>query len=232
MCRLWIRAEACSAVLLATVVLSSCVPAVTHGPRVEPGWGGGFTVSLPFGPRYSEGDWGQQPFLYGPIGVNLNHGWRSADSLGGAFQLGVHLPATLVFFPAGLIMAQADLYYQLPQGGTGTMAAGAGANVSGDHLMPYIQLGGIGANGSGWYTTQGAGFYWNASNFGPNVFSTIVWLPTLAYQVQKGGTTTHFFVSAGLGKATGDCYDRDSCQRDEVRRLLTAGLTLQFHRRR
>src|SRR5262245_52495590 len=72
--------------------VGGCVPTVAHGPRVTPGLSGGLSASYPFGPRYSQGDWGAQPFMFGPAGVNLSHGWRNADADDGAFQLGMHIP--------------------------------------------------------------------------------------------------------------------------------------------
>src|SRR5687767_4419003 len=101
-------------VLVAAVCIfsSACIPAVNHGPQVEPGWNGGLTASYPMGPNYGGGDWGH--WLYGPTGLNLSHGWRGTPD-GGALLLGVHAPATMALLPAIFSdLAQADAYYQLP----------------------------------------------------------------------------------------------------------------------
>lgn len=201
----------------------ACVPAVSHGPRVSGGLSGGVTATLPLGPRYNDGDWGDQPFLYGPAGVDLGYGWAAAQPDRAAYRLGVHLPAPLVTF------AQADAYVQVPGRWFGALDAGAGLNVSIYHVMPYLQLGRIGVAGSGWYTTQGVNFLRNTNDEYQNALYGVLWVPTLAYQWRRNKVTTHFFATAGLGRKYGPCVTR--CPPAEERGLLSAGVALELHRR-
>jgi hypothetical protein len=215
--------------VVTTLFATGCIPAVNHGPQIESGWTGGLTAAYPLGPRYSNGDWGQTPFLYGPLGVNLGHGWRQSEN-GGAIQLGVHVPATLALFPPGFFeIAQADAYYQLP-----AMDAGFGVNLSSSYVMPYLQAGRIGTNGSGWYTTQGLSVMWDDDEVTSNGSAAIFWMPTIAYQMARPSHTLHWFVTGGAGTEKLPCYDweRQCAVQAEARYVLSAGVSLQFHRRK
>ncbi|MEX2282117.1 MAG: hypothetical protein WEE89_06515 [Gemmatimonadota bacterium] len=208
---------------------SACIPVVNHGPQIEPGWNGGLTASLPVGPRYGNGDWGNTHYLFGPVGVNLAHGWRSGPE-GSALLIGVHAPASLALFPPGFFeLAQADAYYQLPARVSGSLDTGIGVNLASAHFMPYVQLGRIGANGSGWYTTQGVTVMWDDDNVTSTGSSAIFWMPTIAYQMGKPAHSYHWFVSGGVGKVQ-ETYCYEFCS--GIRLAVSAGVSVQFHRQR
>jgi hypothetical protein len=217
-----------------TVMASGCIPAVNHGPRIESGWNGGLTASFPLGPRYDNGDWGQTPFLHGPVGVNLARGWRTSGD-GGALQLGVHVPAALALYPPGFFkLAQADAYYQLPARISSGFDAGFGVNLASAYVMPYLQVGQIVDDDSGWYTTQGLTVMWD-DGVSSNGSAAIFWMPTLAYQQWKQSHTTHWFLTGGIGKEQVDCYNCDAgqCVRpNDIRFVLSAGVSVQFYQKK
>jgi len=95
--------------------------------------------------------------------------------------------------------------------------------------MPYVQLGRMGEDGSGWYTTQGIAFQ-RATGEATNTVRGWAWLSTAAYQWRGATRTTHVFVTAGAGQEYGNCYHQ--CGPAEHRLALAAGAMLQFHRRR
>lgn len=206
---------------------SACLPAVNHGPQVEPGWNGGLSGAFSVGPEYSSGDYGAMPYFFGPTGFNLAHGWRSTEADRGALLLGLHVPLALALFPRGVFeLAQADAYYQLPQRYTGSLDAGLGVNLAASHAMPYLQLGEIDANDSGWYMTHGLAKVWPGElSFRP----ALGWVPTLAYQIGRPRVTYHAFVTGFLGR---ESYDSCSQCLDRARYQMSAGVTFQFHRRR
>src|SRR5688500_8314629 len=125
-----------------------CMPAVIHGPQVDPGIVGGFSLSSPSIDKQNFGGEAGERFNSATMGANLGYGWRSPQPGGSAVQVGVHVPGIV-----GVTFTQGDLYYQLPARVTGQLDAGVGLNVAITHTMPYVQFGKISADGSGWYTT-------------------------------------------------------------------------------
>lgn len=134
------------ALSLAASVFAACVPAVAHGPRVKPGVEIGGTASLTAGPRYTEGDDGDHPFLYGPLGANFGYGWVSSSAQRPALRLGLHAPVPVVQ------LVQPDVYVQLPRGATPGVQAGAGVSwwavERGRVAMPYLRLGRVSERGA------------------------------------------------------------------------------------
>ena len=216
--------------LTSLALCAACVPAVTHGPRVQAGFSGGVTASLTGGPRYPSGDGGPEPFLRGPVGVNAGYGWRSDRGLWPAVRAGVHVPVPF----AGAL--QPDLYLQLPSRLIGGLDAGGGvswvAGEMGRISMPYAQLGHIGDDGTGWYTTQG--FYRNVRNVSQPVrpvYRSDAWVPTIAYQWTTGRrTTSHLFLTGLFGRTLRRCdaYSNRICER-EPRTGAIVGLTVEWH---
>lgn len=203
-------------------VAAACMPAVAHGPRVEPGLQGGVTASLPFGPRYGTGDWGDQPFLFGPAGVNLGYGWGSGRPEKPAVYLGTHVPVPA--FPA----VQADLYVQAPPRALGAFDGGLGVNASAFHVAPYLQLGLLGEGGSGLYTVQSVDFLLQRNETYSNDLYGRLWVGTLAYELRGRKTSTHLFASLGYGWHAEQCvYD---CLPAERRSVAAAGVTFSARR--
>lgn len=220
------------AVIALSIALAGCMPVVHHGPEVRPGFTGGLSASYPLGPTYMEGDWGDQPFMYGPVGINLSQAWRNEEK--GGLLLAAHIPGTVFLAPHPRVLgsiAQLDVYYQLPERVSGSTDVGLGVNAARTHVMPYAQFGRI-QNGSGWYTTQGVGVMMNENMYEPHEIASVAWLPTVAYQMGRARHTIHWFVSGGVGTEFGVCHYGGYCTPDEKRYLLTAGATVQFHAKR
>lgn len=216
---------------LAGTVSAGCLPMVTHGPQVENAVSGGLTAGLHAGPKYDMGDWVDWPAVVPSIGLNLNRGWRAEQPDEGAFQISVHVPALAVAaFPAGLLVTQADGYYQFPAKWTKDLDAGAGINLSWFHAMPYAQLGKISPEGNGWYTTQGFGAFAEDDSNGYELWA-VAWVPTVAYQTTKGNRTIHYFLTGSVLREPEKC-SFGICDGPDVRYLVAAGITLQFTKRR
>lgn len=121
---------------------------VTHGPRVEPG----FATTITLGGGYAPCDTltcDLELLPQGAIGVRLG---RAAGETRPGFSAGINLSASL-------LSSDLDVYVQAPAGAT-RLDAGGGVLVSLAHTMPYVQVGRMREDGSGWYTTQG--FVWMA----------------------------------------------------------------------
>jgi hypothetical protein len=222
-----------SALLVGFSSLSaSCMPAILHGPQVDPGLVGGISMSFPSIDQRHFGGVGGDRFLAGPFGINLGHGWRSDQPGGAAVQVGVFVPG-VVFVPvlAGVELTQADLYVQLPARVTGQLDAGVGVNLAPTHAMPYLQVGRISDEGSGWYTTQGISVMWDQTRYHTNDVAALAWLPTVAHQTGRPTRTVHLFVSGGFGQQFGGCFG-GRCDADQFRWAVTTGVALQFHRKR
>ena len=177
--------------------LAACAPVITHGPRVEPGRSfgaiGGWRASLC--------DSGCTAGLVPPIGVYANHGFTSEDGSGAAYSLGI-------FVPIGILVpaAHLDFYAQAPAPPEQRRVHGGGVSVSFGHVMPYAQLGSLGPDGRGWYTTQGVVLASYRPE--PEVFlnggrgtvfedvASVYWSPTIAYRFSGGSV----FASGAFGR--------------------------------
>jgi hypothetical protein len=217
--------------VLTPALLSACVPVIAHGPRVEPGPSIGLSASLTAGPRYRNGDDYTIPFLTGPLGANAGIGWRSAHEGWPALRVGLHVPAMF-------ILTQGDVYVQAPRRMVGGLDAGVGLSAmfveQGGAGMPYLQVGRLDVNGSGWYTPQG--YYLNRYGGEPGVRVVLreeAWVPTLAYVHAGTRTNKHAFVTVALGRRLERCaiYDEGVCRR-LGRWSVAAGFTLERRRER
>jgi hypothetical protein len=217
--------------MAALVLVTGCVPVIAHGPRVQAGPSFGASASLTAGPVYPNGD-DPTKFLYGPFGLNAGYGWASDSTDGAAVRVGLHVPVPFV------IAAQPDVYFQVPRRLVGGMDAGLGLSTSFydiEHVgMPYVQLGHINDNGSGWYTTQG---YYTTQGFDtdrrPGSVVDRAWVSTVAYQLGAEYTTTHLFVTGAFGRESNSCagFSPEVCRSDGRWSVMT-GLTLDVHRQR
>ncbi len=122
-----------------------------HGPRIDGGLTTGLAASYTAGPRRTRGDEGDAPYAYGPVGLNLGYGWTSDKMEGLGARLGIHIPVPLA------VAAQPDFYAQLPRRAVFGLDAGVGITgiPANSTVMPYAQLGALGASGSGFYATYG-----------------------------------------------------------------------------
>jgi hypothetical protein len=193
-----------------------------HGPQLESGFTFSGVAGVPAGPRYNSGDEGNQPFLFPPVGASGGYSFVP-DSGGVPFRIGLHVPVPAV------VLAQADLNVQLRGASGASLDAGAGVNLSVNQVMPYVQLGDIDEEGTGWYTTQGVTLMRPAS-YATNLLWGWMWLPTAAYQWSWPGRTLHAFATAGIGEETGSCASY--CPDAERRYVLSGGVIYEFNTRR
>ena len=126
--------------------LFACAPAVTHGPRVEPGpslvMTGG--VPRPLCEEWSECHGGVTP----TFGAGVRYGRVPRDAGAPAWMAGFTVP---VFDP---VAVELDGFVQAPS--PGTWVGGGGVLASVRHLMPYAQVGRMPAGGGdGWYLSAG-----------------------------------------------------------------------------
>lgn len=169
---------------------AACAPVVTHGPRPERGVQLFATGGLP----YPLCDVECEVNLFNQMGLGARYG-RPAEN----GKLGYSVGGTLSL---GVVSSEADVYVQVPV--LPEWDTGAGILVS-SHVMPYIQLGQMRANGSGVYTTHG--FVWMPER------SDAVWMDyeteayvtprylssTVAYRLARGRGAVHVYLSGALG---------------------------------
>lgn len=230
---MWSNSLTKAALVFVTLsAVGGCAPAVTHGPRIEPGFSGGFSASLSAGPRYENGDDGPTIFLFGPVGVNAGYGWSSPRAGGAGLRLGVHVPVPAV------TLVQPDVYVQFPRDLLAGLDAGVGVSalgtVWGRVRMPYVQLGHISERGSGWYTTQG--YYRNDRNVEVPVrpvYRSEAWIPAIGYQRGGARTTSHLYLMGMTGRVFYRCdASGDAICRIEPRWSVAAGVIVERHRLR
>jgi hypothetical protein len=183
--------KACSALLLASA--AACAPIVTHGPRVEQGITGYATIG---GGRSLCSPETCETNLVPQMGVGLRYGWAATDSTHG-FSTGFTLSTAVV-------SSELDLYVQAPGSPSG-FDAGAGVLAARTHLMPYVQLGRMRPDGSGWYTTQGYAFLGRRQihevfDDGDQTVAPWYWAPAVAYRT-RGSYGVHFYVAGAFGTA-------------------------------
>jgi hypothetical protein len=130
--------------LLFALTLAACAPAVTHGPRVEPGTT--VTANLGVYPALCRQNQSCDSGVDPELSLGLRRGFvRNPE--GAAFLLGASLPL------ADLLAPELDAYAQAPA--PGLFTGGAGALLSAHHAEPYIQAGLTRPNGDGWFGTLG-----------------------------------------------------------------------------
>lgn len=213
--------------MLAVIAAQACMPAIMHGPRIDGGLTTGLAASYTAGPRRTRGDEGRAPYAYGPVGLNVGYGWTSDRSEGFGARLGIYVPVPLA------VAAQPDFYVQLPRRAVLGLDAGIGiasvpANAT---VMPYAQLGALGASGSGFYATYGflIGSDPSAANYTRPGGGADV--PGIAFQKVNGRTTTHLFVMAIIARDR-QCPDgiSDCARRDNW--AVASGMAMEFRHRK
>ncbi|HEY0036265.1 MAG TPA: hypothetical protein VGB66_06225 [Longimicrobium sp.] len=213
--------KVCSALLLACAV--GCAPIVTHGPRVEQGITGYITMGAGkslCGPESCES------ILIPQLGAGVRYGWTATDSTPG-FSAGFT-------YSAPVVSSELDLYVQAPGSSLG-LDAGAGVLAAGTHVMPYVQVGRMQPDGSGWYTTQGYAFLTRrqiaillADNY--EQVEPRYWAPTVAYRT-GGPYGMHYYATGAFGTAWKYHPDEPGVRtgRQPVRSVM-AGVAFQVRR--
>jgi hypothetical protein len=213
--------------LLALACAAACAPMATHGPRVQPGTtlvvtgGGGLPAcdttvcDLDLIPQAA-------------LGVRTG---RPATVTRPGFSVGANLALNI-------LSSEVDLYAQAPTGFT-RLDMGAGVLLGAAHTMPYVQLGRMLEDGSGFYTTQG--FVWMMKRpasyrlFGEDSSAGELqpryWAPTVAYRT-AGRRGMHLYVSGAFGAANEYRWaDDGSLAQERVGsqpvRVIMAGLVIE-----
>jgi len=182
---------------------AACVPAVAHGPRVEPGFSFGASASVLARAKHQTSY--ANPFVLGPLGLDLGYGWSGTET-----TPGVRLGAEMLF---PLLPFDPDVYVQLPskmllgaQGGIGIAATEF--PIAG--LMPYAQYGVVGSNRTGFYATQGYLHQGRAERIGFSLPAAHddAWVSTVAYQWERGLPVWRVFATGVFGRRFSDnCGD-------------------------
>lgn len=191
----------CAFLLTAGTV--ACAPVVTHSPRVE---GGTRLVATAGGSTpLCENATACDLALLPQVSLGIRTG-RPAGEANPGFSAGVNLAMNVV-------SSDVDLYAQAPTGLAGGLDAGGGVLLSMAHTMPYVQIGRLGEDGSGWYTTQG--FVWmsrrppdyqlmgEAEEGEPDEMRPRYWAPSIAYRTDWSNGL-QVYVSGAFG--TADVY--------------------------
>ena len=132
--------------LAALPALFACAPAVTHGPRVEPGMSLMMTggIPRPLCAEFTNCHAGATP----TFGAGVRYGFVPRSEGGAPVLVGLTVP---VF---DVVATELDAYVQAPS--AGAWAWGGGALASTRHLMPYAEVGRMPAGGGdGWYLSAG-----------------------------------------------------------------------------
>lgn len=195
--------KVCTALLLACA--AACAPIVTHTPRVEEGFslfgtaGGGARLCDTLRCETQ---------LVPQQGFGVRYGQAAT-----ATRPGVSAAAT---FSTAIVSSELDLYLQAPT--SWGLDMGAGVLTAPTHDMPYVQVGNIREDGSGWYTTQGYAFLssrfpdWTLDFDGPAGADEVTpryWAPTVAYRT-RGRPGVHVYLSGAFGSAKAVVYSADS----------------------
>lgn len=164
---------------LAAVLCTGCLPHVMHGPRIEDDGVSG-ALSLTLGRNFEFGEAGTSivPSFYGSV----RRSYVPGDGTGAAFSVGLQVPFLIApflgeegGFEALGATSYADVYLQPMRGVETGWEFGGGALGSTRIVAPYIQLGRLDDDGSGWYTTQMIAF----SN---ELEGSVVYLPTVVFR--------------------------------------------------
>ena len=213
--------------LLATLAATAgCFPAITHGPRVEPGFTAGVTGAYTTGDTHVEGDEGGIHLRQGVVGPYAGYGWSSASARSPRLYLGVAVPVLLTF-------AQVDAFVQAPPAWTGGLSAGAGVVASAVGVHAYGQAGRVSDRGVGWYLTGG---YGRRDSWSTAQSSSPAWFGGAAVQLATGHVRTHLFVQGAQGRLPANCSEEPgqprTCPLGERAGAVAVGASLGWHRRR
>lgn len=204
--------------LLAVLLLfapAACAPMVSHGPRVEPG----LHLTGTFGVARDLCDTACSLEILPQIGMGARYG-RAAEGGRAGYSVGGTIAV-------GLVSSELDGYVQLPT--SPSWAAGAGVLLSPSYVMPYVQAGHVGEDGSGFYTTQGFAVLaprpreWTLDE--EVEVSPRYWAPTLAYRAAQHDGAIHVYLSGALGWM--DIPVSGGDPRREPVRLLMSGLLFE-----
>lgn len=211
---------------LLTACTVACAPVVTHSPRVEGGTrlvasaGGSATLCE----KRSACDLALLPQM--SLGIRAG---RTAGEANPGFSAGVSLAMN------GL-SSDVDLYAQAPTAVVGGLDAGGGVLLSMAHTMPYVQIGRLAEDGSGWYTTQG--FVWmmrrpadyqlmgEHEEGEPDEMRPRYWAPTIAYRTDWSNAL-QVYVSGAFGTADEYAFQDGARVGSQPVRFLMAGLIAQ-----
>lgn len=217
---MYARFAAFTIVLLVAGSSTACFPAITHGPRIDPGLTLGATVSTTGGPTYTEGDDGGIHLRQGQIGLHAGYGWEPATPSRPGFFAGVAIP---VFFPA----AQVDLFVQAPPAWSGRFAAGVGVNADAEREDLHVQFGRISDAGNGWFLMQGI----DRRRPGTFYSTSTVSVTGAALQFTSRAARTYVFAQYATGRTPGVCVSEPECRGDPSK-ALALGVTIAYVRSR
>ncbi|HEU0013838.1 MAG TPA: hypothetical protein VFQ45_09145 [Longimicrobium sp.] len=185
------------ALIIALLSLGACAPIVTHGPQVSDGLQLNGTVGVP-----RELCDSCHADLIPQYGFGVRYG-RKAEP--GRFGISSGLTLSLAMFNPEL-----DVYVEAPKP-DGGWAYGGGVLAAMTHTMPYVQVGKLDPDGSGFYTTQGFALLedhaegWNLmpeDDTGPYThLEPRYWAPTVAYRQATRRGAIHWYLSGAFGRA-------------------------------
>lgn len=213
-----------SACLLVACTVA-CAPVVTHSPRVE----GGTRLVATAGVSAALCDTVTCDLVLLPqMSLGIRAG-RAAGEANAGFSVGAHLAMNV-------LSSDVDLYAQAPTGLAGGLDAGGGVLLSMAHTMPYVQVGRLREDGSGWYTTQG--FVWMMrrppdyqlmgplEEGEPDEMRPRYWAPSIAYRTDWSNGL-QVYVSGALGTADVYSFQEGARVGSQPVRFLMAGLIAQ-----
>jgi hypothetical protein len=201
--RIHMLSKVCSALLLACA--AACAPIVTHTPRVEEGFS--FFGTAGGGGRLCDSV-GCDTQLVPQQGLGVRYGQAATATRPGV--------SAAVTFSTAIVSSELDLYLQAPT--AVGLDVGAGVLSALTHDMPYVQVGRMREDGSGWYTTQGYAFLssrppeWTLEFDGSPTADEVeprYWAPTVAYRT-RGRAGVHVYLSGAFGSAKAVVYSADS----------------------
>jgi hypothetical protein len=212
--------------LLVLACTAACAPMVAHGPRVEPG----VAVVVTAGGGLPACDSAVCHLDLIPQAALGLRGGRTATETRPGFSAGANLALNI-------LSSELDLYAQAPTGFT-RLDMGAGVLLGAAHTMPYVQLGRMLDDGSGFYTTQG--FVWMMKRpasyrlFGEEGSADELrpryWAPTVAYRT-AGRRGLHLYLSGAFGLADEYSLADDGLAKERVGtqavRVVMAGAVLE-----
>lgn len=184
---------------------AACAPVVTHSPRVDQG----FSFFGTAGGATRLCDTLQcETQLVPQQGLGVRYGQAATASRPGV--------SAAVTVSTAILSSEIDLYLQAP-----TMLGvdlGAGLLTAGTHDMPYVQVGRMREDGSGWYTTHGFAVLssrpplWTlGAHPGPGTdeVKPRYWAPTVAYRT-RGRRGIHLYVTGAFGSARAVAHSADT----------------------
>lgn len=214
-----------STIGLGALALGACFPAVTHGPRIEPGLAAGVTASATAGPAHTEGDEGGIRLRQGMIGAYGGYGWSASDPTQPGAYVGVAIPA---FFP----LTQVDLFVEAPRAWLPAHgAAGVGLVLDMQGFSAYGQAGRISDAGNGWFLTGG---YGRRSSWAHGETAAPAWFGGAAVQLASRWARTRLFVQGATGRDPGRCSAAPgtaTCDEGRHTSALAAGVSLGWQQR-